>query len=72
MIKLHKFLLAILGYKVLEERNDFILSVNIKNGDFVIWYVEKNGKIIHYDKHSKDNSMAVKFQWSCLMRGGLA
>ena len=51
---------------------EFAVELKNKNGDFVIWYVEKNGKIIHYDKHSKDNSMAVKFQWNCLMRGGLA
>lgn len=64
MLGLHRFLLSLLGYKVVRYDDSFILSRSLSTKEFVIWTTVPS--LQRYSSFSDVNM--TKFNWYILMR----
>lgn len=62
------FVLALLGYAILDAIPSFYLSYNIDTNRFSVWYVDAS-KLPRKLEDFAD-AMSAKFSWNVLVKGG--
>lgn len=69
MIKnVYKFYLAMQGYKVIYSDDYFIVSYDIINKRYILWYIISKFRLRFFD--ACDSSLEAKFKWKILMHRG--
>ena len=63
-----KLYLALRDNKLLAVRDLFVLSYDVRNNRYNIWFITGNGKLRLYE--SVESSLITKFKWNILMNGG--
>lgn len=66
MFSVYKFVLALLGYRLVWLDRFFILSRNVKTREFVSWYIDTRGLIFKYQTYKTPDE--AKFGWLILMK----